>query len=72
MHACKFPHRNQGKFFHFLILSLYETQRQSHINPFLLAHRRGAALTGIGLVGLGLCDTLGKDLGVLVLWRGIS
>lgn len=33
----------------------------------LLAHRRGAALAGIGLVGLGLGNALGEDLGVLVL-----
>lgn len=33
----------------------------------LLAHRACSSLTGIGLVGLGLSNTLGKDLGVLVL-----
>lgn len=32
----------------------------------LLAHRACSSLTGIGLVGLSLSNTLGKDLGVLV------
>jgi hypothetical protein len=32
----------------------------------LLAHGAGAALAGIDLVGLGLGNTLGQDLGVLV------
>ena len=34
----------------------------------LLAQRAGAALAGVGLLGAGLVDTLGQDLGVLVLF----
>jgi hypothetical protein len=32
-----------------------------------LAHRRSTALAGVGLLGLGLVDTLGEDGSVLVL-----
>ena len=38
----------------------------------LLAHGRGTTLAGIGLVGLGLGDTLGEDLSVLVLQMCVS
>ena len=33
----------------------------------LLAHGAGTSLAGVGLLGLGLGDTLGENLGVLVL-----
>ena len=36
----------------------------------LLAQRAGPALAVLGLLGAGLVDTLGQDLGVLVLFRG--
>ena len=32
-----------------------------------LAHRRSTALAGVGLLGLGLVDTLGEEGSVLVL-----
>ena len=35
----------------------------------LLAQRAGPALAVLGLLGAGLVDTLGQDLGVLVLFR---
>lgn len=34
----------------------------------LLANRAGAALAGLGLLGLGLGHALGQDVGVLSLW----
>ena len=36
----------------------------------LLAHGARPSLADVGLVGLGLGDALGQDLGVLVLFRG--
>lgn len=49
------------------------TNASSRKNPtarrYLLAHGAGTTLAGIGLGGLGLGDTLGKDLSVLVLKR---
>lgn len=38
----------------------------------LLAHGAGTTLAGIGLGGLGLGDTLGQDLGILVLLASVS
>ena len=47
-------------------------QRTDHNNArSLLAHRACSSLADIGLLGLGLVHTLGKDLGVLIL-QGVS
>lgn len=50
-----------------------QTTRPRYDSPFfslnartLLAHRAGTSLAGIGLVDLGLGNTLGQDLGILV------
>lgn len=42
-------------------------QRQKTTTQRLLAHGASTALAGVGLGGLGLSNTLGKDLSVLVL-----
>lgn len=56
-----------------------QTTRPRYDSPFfslnartLLAHRAGTSLAGIGLVDLGLGNTLGQDLGILVLERILS
>ena len=53
MNFAEFP------FFEFISLT--------NLTGALLAHGAGATLAGIGLGGLGLSHTLGKDLSVLVL-----
>lgn len=52
--------------FHFF----HDSQRNTAaMTTSLLAHGRGTALAELGLLGLALGNTLGKDLGVFVLER---
>jgi hypothetical protein len=52
---------------------MHYAQKQTYTRPgnarsgYLLAHGGSTTLAGIGLLGLGLGDTLGEDGGVLVL-----
>ena len=48
------------------LLSLYKENAEP-----LFVHGACSSLAGIGLVGLGLGDTLGQDLGVLVLFSTV-